>query len=166
MATGRSAVAARHRTHSLTPALPFAPADAFAHNFPSPAHNSLKRVRDGNLLHPFRSQSPELLPGPISNPRPICRACARSVPSTRTPPLPHFCRNPLNTSKLQVKMPVSPDFTHRNKGLICSPFSRLSKSKALTASTEGSRSLSRNPLPNSPEHTNSGFTLNSCEIAP
>ena len=83
-----------------------------------------ERGKDGNLLHPHRSRSPELHPSPAQSVRHV----ASSYPTP--PPL-----SPQRHETTVVRFTFA-HFTHRNKALTCPRFSRLSKNKALTASTE------------------------------
>ena len=93
----------------------------------------LERVRDGNLSHSYRSQSPELLSSPGS----ICRRSARSVPTRNTPTPPPFSLHPHETKDVRHIIARFGPFCRIKQRTYLPQFSRLSKNKALTASTEG-----------------------------
>jgi len=116
---------------------------------------AIKRVRDGNLLRQYRSQSRELLPSPfpihVRSVRHVCGLCRRQ----RTPPLPHFPRNAMKRKSLGSHLSILPIET---KDLSAPVFASFQK-QSTYSDYRGSASRSRNLFPNSPGHTNSGFAL-------
>ena len=89
----------------------------------------IMRVRDGNLLQPYRSQSPGTALQHRFNMSGMCPARTRSYP---TPP--PFSLHPHETKD---DRPIIGVLAPSNKGFARSQFSRLCGNKALTASTKG-----------------------------
>ena len=113
----------------------------------------LMRVRDGDLPHQYRSQSPELLPSPSS----ICQACARSAPFV-PPPTPPFSLHPHETEDVR---PIMDHLCPSKQRTYLLPVFASFQKQSTHSEKSGPASRSRNPVPNPPRHTNSGFGLGS-----